>query len=313
MTYIKPKRLRKGEVIGIISPASSVEDETLISRGIKYIEGLGYRVEMGKNFGKKRGYIAGTDKERVEDIRQMFGDKNIRAIFCSRGGYGAFRLLDKIDYQFIRKNPKIFVGFSEITSLQMAFLTKANLVTFSGPMVASHFSNEISTFTEEYFWRILTSKGRPEKIILSDKQINSDTKIDKASGRIIGGNLAVFSAMIGSGYLPELKDNILLLEEISEPPYKIDRMLNQLRLHKVFKKLNGIILGIFIDCEETDKKKSSLTLEEVFNDYFNELKIPVIRSFPYGHSKKILTLPMGINVNLNIKKGRIEFLENAVR
>ena len=113
--------------------------------------------------------------------------------------------------------------------------------------------------------------------------------------------------------LPTLKNNILLLEEISEPPYKIDIMLNQLRLHKVFNKLSGIILGNFIDCEEPDKQKSTLKLEEVFEDYFNEMKIPVIRSLPYGHSKNIMTLPMGININLNMKKGRIEFLENAVR
>ena len=118
---------------------------------------------------------------------------------------------------------------------------------------------------------------------------------------------------LGSGFLPILNNNILLLEEISEPPYKIDRMLNQLRLHKVFNKLSGIILGNFVDCEEPDKKKSTLKLEEVFEDYFNELKIPVFRSLPYGHSNNIMTLPMGINVNLNIKKGKIEFLENAVR
>jgi len=313
MKYIKPKRLRKGDVIGIISPASPVEDETLIEKGINYIEGLGYRVELGKNVGKVKGYLAGTDEARVEDIHQMFRDKNIAAIFCLRGGYGAFRILDKIDYQLIKMNPKIFVGFSEITSIQMALLTKANLVTFSGPMIISHFSNDINNFTEENFWRLLTSKAKPEKIILSDQQINSNVKINKALGRIIGGNLAVFTAMIGSGFLPTLNNNILLLEEISEPPYKIDRMLNQLRLHKVFNKLSGIILGNFIGCEEPDKKKSTLKLEEVFEDYFNELKIPVIHSWSYGHLKNIMTLPMGINVNLNIKKGRIEFLENAVR
>lgn len=313
MNYIKPKRLRKGDVIGIISPASSVEDETLIKKGIEYLEGLGYRAELGKNLGKQRGYLAGTDEERVEDIHQMFRDKNIQAIFCLRGGYGAFRLLDKIDYQLIKKNPKIFVGFSEITSLQMAFLTKANLVTFSGPMIASHFANDVSGYTEEKFWRMLTSKSKPENIILSDEQIKSTVKINKASGRIIGGNLAVFTAMIGSGYLPSLKDRILLLEEISEPPYKIDRMLNQLRLHKVFDKVSGVILGNFVDCEEPDKKKNSWTLEEVFEDYFKKLKIPVIRSFQHGHSKNIFTIPMGININLNFKKRRIEFAEKVVR
>ena len=313
MKYIKPKRLRKGDIIGIISPASSVENESLIKKGIKYFEGLGYRVELGNNLGKQKGYLAGTDEERVEDIHQMFSDKNIKAIFCLRGGYGAFRLLDKINYQIIKRNPKIFVGFSEITSMQMAFLTKANLITFSGPMIASHFANEVSKYTEEKFWRLLTSKGKPERIILPDEQIISNIKINKTSGRIIGGNLAVLTAMIGSGFLPALNDSILLLEEINEPPYKIDRMLNQLRLHKVFDKVSGIMLGNFVDCEEPDKKKNSLTLDEVFEDYFADLKIPVIRSLPYGHSKNIMTLPIGIKINLNIKKRRIEFLENSVR
>ena len=312
MELLKPNRLRKGDLIGIISPASSAKSYSLVESGVKYIEGLGYRVLLGKNVGKVRGYLAGTDGERVEDIHQMFSDKNVRAIFCLRGGYGAFRLLDKIDYQLVIKNPKIFVGFSEITSLQMAFLRKANLVTFSGPMVVSNFSEDISKFTEENFWHLLTSKSKPEKIIFSGEQIISNIKSDRTSGKLIGGNLAVLTSMLGTGFLPSLKNTILLLEEISEPPYKIDRMFNQLRLNKVFEEIKGIILGNFTDCQEPDKKKVSLTLEEVLGDYFGGLKIPVIHSFPHGHSKNILTLPLGININFNIKKGRIEFLENAV-
>ena len=229
---------------------------SLVENGVKYIESLGYRTILGKNVGKLRGYLAGTDEERVEDIHQMFSDKNVKAIFCLRGGYGAFRLLDKIDYKLIQKNPKIFVGFSEITALQMAFLHKANLITFAGPMVVSNFSAEISSYTEENFWRTITSTSKPGRIQIIANQQFSKINIGETTGQLIGGNLSVFSALIGTGYLPELKNKILFLEEIDEPPYKIDRMFNQLKLNKIFKKLNGIILGSFSDCIEQDKNKN---------------------------------------------------------
>ena len=147
----------KGDLIGIISPASSPDDLSLIESGVRYIEKLGYHTVLGKNVGKTIGYLAGTDEERVKDIHQMFSNKKVKAIFCLRGGYGAFRLLDKIDYKLIRNNPKIFVGFSEITALQMAFLQKTNLITFAGPMVVPNFSKNISPYTEEIFWRMVTS------------------------------------------------------------------------------------------------------------------------------------------------------------
>lgn len=313
MSYTKPNRLKSGDLIGIISPASTPNDHSLIEKGIKYIESFGFRTLPGKNLGKTRGYLAGSDKERVDDIHQMFSNKKVKSIICLRGGYGAFRLLDKIDYQIIKKNPKIFVGFSEITALQMAFLQKANLITFAGPMVASNFASEISEFTEENFWFSVTSQNKSIEINFSKYQIISKQKTGITSGRLIGGNLAVLTAMIGSRYLPSLKNNILFLEEISEPPYKIDRMLNQLRLSGIINEVNGIILGNFIDCEESDKKKKSLTLTEVLKDYFGELKVPVIHSFPHGHSKNIITFPIGIKINVNADKGINEFLESGVR
>jgi muramoyltetrapeptide carboxypeptidase len=313
MKYSKSKKLIKGDLIGIISPASAVENDKLIQSGINYLEGLGYRTEIGNNVGKVRGYLAGTDEERVEDIHQMFSDKRVKAIFCLRGGYGAFRLLDKIDYKLIRKNPKIFVGFSEITSLQMAFLCKADLMTFAGPMVASNFSNEISSYTEENFWRIISSNKRPGRIDLSSNNSLSKIRTGEISGELIGGNLSVFTSILGSGYLPKLKNKILLLEEINEPPYKIDRMLNQLKLNNVFKKLNGIVLGDFSDCTEPNKNKKSLTLMEVWNDYFNSMKIPVLHSFPHGHIKDIVTLPIGSTIKINLNKNFVELTETGVR
>lgn len=313
MKYIKPKKLKNGDLIGIISPASPAENPMLIEQGVRYIEGLGYRTILGKNVGKEKGYLAGTDEERVEDIHEMFSQKKVKAIFCLRGGYGAFRLLDKIDYKLIKNNPKIFVGFSEITALQMAFLNKANLVTFAGPMVLPNFSVEISSFTEENFWSMITSSKKNRKIILAESEAIFENNSMTASGTIIGGNLAVFSALIGTAFLPDVKSKILLLEEISEPPYKIDRMLNQLRLNYVFEEVKAIILGNFLDCHEADTSKKTLLLSDVLVDYFKSLNIPIIQNFPFGHSQKIITLPMGTKVKIDLRKGFVEFTEAGVR
>ena len=313
MKYIKPKKLKKGDLIGLISPASAPIDDKLIENGVKYIERLGYRTILGKNVGKVRGYLAGTDEERVEDIHQMFSDKKVKAIFCLRGGYGAFRLLDKIDYKLIQKNPKIFVGFSEITALQMAFLQKSNLISFAGPMLLPNFTEDISSFTEENFWSVITSTKKNRKINLADKEAIFENNSMVASGRIVGGNLSVFTALLGTGFLPDFKKKILLLEEISEPPYKIDRMLNQLRLNNVFKEVSGIVLGNFLDCQENEKDKKTLLLSEVLVDYFKHLNIPVIQNFPFGHSHNILTLPIGAKVKIDLRNGMFELAEAGVR
>jgi muramoyltetrapeptide carboxypeptidase len=313
MKYIKPKKLKKGNTTGMISPASAPNEDKLIESGVRYIEKMGYRTLPGKNVEKVRGYLAGTDDERVEDIHQMFGDKKVKAIFCLRGGYGAFRLLDKIDYKLIKNNPKIFIGFSEITALHMAFLQKAKLISFAGPMVLPNFSTEVSSFTEENFWSVITSTKKNRKINLVDNEVRFENGSRVNSGIIIGGNLSVFTALLGTGFLPDLTKKILLLEEISEPPYKIDRMLNQLRLNNVFKNVNGIILGNFLDCYETDKHKKTLSLSEVLVDYFKQLNIPVIQNFPFGHSKNILTLPIGAKVKIDLRKGMLELSEAGVR
>lgn len=313
MNYIKPKRLQKGDVIGIISPASAPEDDNLITKGIRYIERLGYRTELGKNVGKARGYLAGTDEERVDDIHQMFKDKNIKAIFCLRGGYGAFRLLDKINYKLIRNNPKIFVGFSEITSLQMAFLHKAKLITYAGPMVVPNFSKDINPFTEENFWRLITSNKKVGKLKFSDSEKLPNINPGNVTGQLVGGNLAVFVSLIGTQFLPNLKDKILLLEDVSEFPYKIDRMMNQLRLNQTFKNVKGIILGRFVDCIEHDMTKKTLTLSEVIEDYLRGIKVPTIYTFPHGHIEEFVTLPLGIKIKLNATKGFVEITESCVR
>lgn len=313
MRVIKPFRLKKGDLIGIISPGSSPSNPLSIENGVKYLERLGYRVELGENVGKSNGYLAGSDKERADDLNYMFRNKNVKAIFCLRGGYGSSRILDKINYKQIRSNPKIFVGYSEITSLQMAFLKKSGLASFAGPMVAPDFGGDVSVYSEEYFWRILTSNKKIGRLKYPHNDKLAAISSGNASGKILGGNLAVFASMIGTEYFPDVKDKILLLEDVDELPYRVDRYLNQLRITKVIKKVKGIILGSFVDCFEPDPNKKTLTLGEVMEDYLKDLKIPVIYTFPHGHIKDKMTIPFGINVKMNASKGFVEYTEGAVR
>jgi muramoyltetrapeptide carboxypeptidase len=313
MKIIKPKKLEKRDVIGIVSPASTPNETDSIENGINYLEKIGYRVEIGKNVGKTNGYLAGSDQERLDDLHSMFKNKNVKAIFCVRGGYGSSRLLDKINYKLIRENPKIFVGYSEITALQMAFLQKVGLVTFAGPMLAPDFSNNVSSYTEENFWKIISSSKKMGRLKYpKDDKLPGITKGGTA-GRIVGGNLAVLAGLIGTDYFPSLKDKILLLEDVGELPYKVDRILNQLRLLKTFRKIKGLILGRFVDCYEHDPSKRTLTLGEVMDDYLHKLNIPVIYTFPHGHIEDKLTVPFGIRIKMNATKGFIEYSESAVK
>jgi muramoyltetrapeptide carboxypeptidase len=313
MRILKAKKLKKRDVIGIISPASFPADSSRIQNGVTYFEKLGYRVEIGKNVGKELGYLAGSDEQRAEDLNDMFRNKQVKAIFCLRGGYGSGRLLDKIDFGAVRRNPKIFVGYSDITSLQMAFLQKAGLVTFAGPMVAVDFyQEEVDEFTEEFFWKIVTSSRKIGKIINPNGEPFYSLTKSRGEGRLIGGNLAVFSSLFGTPYFPNLKHTILLLEDISEPPYRIDRMLNQLKLSGILNKTNGIVLGRFVDCYEADATKKTLTLNEVIENYFSALKKPVLYNIKHGHIQSNITIPFGLNAKVNASRKIFEITESAV-
>jgi len=312
MKIIKPKKLSKGDLIGLISPASTPDDLTRVNKGVKYLENLGYKVEVGKNVGKQRGYLAGTDEERLDDLHYMFGKKAVKAIINVRGGYGSGRLLNKIDYAMIKKNPKVFVGYSDITALQMAFLKKAGLITFAGPMLAVDFwKDEISSFTEEQFWRMVTSDKKFGKLANPDDERFFVLNKGNASGRLMGGNLALIVSLMGTEYLPSFEDSMLMLEDIDEPPYRVDRMLNQIKLAKGFEQTNAVILGRFVDCYESDGRKS-LTLNEVISDYFSNIEKPVIYNFKHGHISDNITVPFGVECKLNTSKEILEIVESAV-
>ena len=313
MRVIKPQRIRKGDTIGIISPASSPDDLTRIEKSVNYFEKLGYRVEVGKNVWKERGYLAGEDSERLDDFHAMFKNKNVKAIFCVRGGYGSGRLLDKINYKLIKENPKIFVGYSDITALQLAIFSHTGLVTFAGPMPAVDFwQDEVSKFTEENFWRLITSNKKIGKLINPNGEGFYLLAKGKTEGRLLGGNLALITSLMGTKYLPSFKNSILLLEDIGEPPYRVDRFLNQLRLGNILHDTSGIILGRFVDCYENDTSKKTLTLNQVITDYFEKLNKPGIYNFKHGHISENISIPFGLKCNLNASRGIAEIKESAV-
>ena len=312
MKLLKPKKLTNGDLIGIISPASSPDDLEKIGKSVKYFESIGYKVIVGKNVGKYRGYLAGTDEERLNDLHDMFRNKDVKAIICLRGGYGSGRILDKINYNLISKNPKILVGYSDITALHAAIYKKTGLVTFAGPMAAVDFYENPSSFTEEHFWNLLTNNKKIGKIANPDGESFYSLNKGRGEGRIFPANLTVLASLIGTDYFPNLKDTVWVFEDIDEPPYRIDRMFNQLRLYNVFKQSKGIILGRFVNCYESDKSKRTLTLNEVITDYFGNLKIPVLYNIKHGHISDNITFPIGLKTKVNASRGFIEITENAV-
>ena len=312
MKLLKPKKLSNGDLIGLISPASTPDNLERIEKSVKYFESLGYRVAVGKNVGKYRGYLAGTDEERLNDLHEMFRNKNVKAIIAVRGGYGCGRILDKINYNLIKKNPKIFVGYSDITALHAAIHKKTGLVTFAGPMAAVDFYENPSRFTEENFWNLLTNNKKIGKIENPDGENFYTLNKGRGEGRIFPANLTVLVSLLGTDYFPNMKDTIWVLEDIEEPPYRIDRMFNQLRLNKVFKQSKAIVLGRFVHCYETDTAKKTLTLNEVIADYFDNLKIPVLYNIKHGHIADNITFPVGLKAKVNASRGFIEIVENAV-
>ncbi len=307
---LKPKRLSKSDKVALISPASPATNPEKIIIASEYLTSKGFKVVYGSNLNKSHKYLAGTDLERSDDFNKAFSTPDINAIFCLRGGYGSGRLLESIDYNTIKKYPKIFVGYSDITSLHLSLHRKCNMVTFSGPMPAVDFQSEIDPITESYFWDLMLKKNFWKKQSFNNERRLSFLVEGNAEGVMVGGNLTTLASLIGTKYFPNLKNKILFLEDIGEAPYRLDRMLNQLKLCGLLKKLSGIILGGFTDCVKPKSMNESFTVKEIFEHYFSELGIPVIVDFPHGHLKQMVTLAMGTAIRISSKGNSFSYLED---
>jgi muramoyltetrapeptide carboxypeptidase len=307
---LKPRRLTGGDLIGIVSPAGPISDTSKIDRGVRYLESLGYRVTVGKNAALKKGYLAGSDKERVDDLHSMFANGDVRAIFCMRGGYGTPRLLRLLDYRLIARNPKILVGFSDITALQLALWHKCRLITFHGPMVGTDMAEAIDPYTEEMFWRILSSDAESHKISL-DKSVVLHR--GSAVGRLLGGNLSLIVTLIGTPWFPRLSRAMLFIEEIGEEPYRIDRMLTQLKNAGILDSVSGILSGQLIDCVPQNLSTPQLTADQVLDELQRTLRKPFLANAPFGHHPTKLTLPVGVRAKLDTHRRTLTFLESPVQ
>jgi len=315
---ITPERLNAGDTLGIVAPASAPPDPLNIDRSVVVLERLGFKTKLALNVRKRWGFLAGSDRERAADLMKMFADPTVKAIICVRGGYGTARLLPLLDYRLIRAKAKIFVGYSDITSLHCAFLVKAGLVSFHGPMLNSDFvKKDFPDFTLESFLRTLMRPAPPGSICQGyRKKTIAVIRRGKATGPLIGGNISILCASLGTPWQPSFRNSILFFEDLDEVPYRFDRMLTQLLNAGLLQQVAGIAIGINADCGDPKAKTAKeyrQTLEDVFKERLLPLKVPVVMGLPFGHIALNATLPLGIRATLDADNGDLEISEAAVR
>ena len=313
---MKPKILQPGDTIGVISPASPSYRKSEVTRGVETLKKWGYKVRLSKNLNKRKGFVAGTDEERAEDFNEMFGRKDVDAVFVTQGGYGSARMLKYLDFEIIRENPKIFIGFSDITSLHLAILKKTGLVTFHGPGVSRYNPEELSAYTQKYLFKALTHPEPMGIIPLADDKKYVDTLYPgKAEGVLTGGNLTLVCATLGTPYEIDTEGKILFLEELETEPWIMDHMLTHLANAGKLQAAAGIVVGECLNCKPRQHNPGyyvDLSTEDILHEYLKPLKIPVIYGLPIGHTRDMATLPMGVKARLNADNKQFTILESAV-
>lgn len=303
------KSLQPGDTIALTAPAGSIWNKWHIEKVEKILHEKGYHTVKGETLYLQEGYLAGSDEIRAKEFMQFIADKSVHGIVTMRGGWGCQRILDRLDYSVIAANPKVIMGFSDITSLINAIYTKTGLVTYHGPCGYSSWGD----FTLGEVMRALVI-GKPFSMS-NPTDYRKDLKTwvsGKADGELIGGNLTILVAMIGTAYEPKWGGKILFLEEIGEEPYRVDRMLWQLKQGGVFERVNGLVLGSFKDCEPEEPEKS-FTLAQVFEQHVAGLKIPVYQGAAIGHIAPKFTVPIGVRAEMDADAFTIRTLERSVR
>lgn len=302
---LKPKALKKGATLGLIAPASPIYETKDFTKMLTDLKAMGFKLKLGKHVRDQRGYLAGNDADRAADLMNMFDDPEVDGIICIRGGWGCNRILPFIDFDVIKQNPKVFLGFSDITSLHMAFLKHCGLVTFHGPVGKS----EWTEFTTRSFTNTIMI-GEQEEHFIPEKDDDGYTITGgSAQGNLLGGNLSVLVAMIGSNYLPSFKDSVLFLEDVGESVYRIDRMLTQLKLAGILDEIAGFVFGKCTDCSAGS---NSLTLKQVFEDHIKPLQIPAFYGAMISHEDDNITLPVGLPARIDAVAKSIKVLESGV-
>jgi muramoyltetrapeptide carboxypeptidase len=312
---VKPRHLAPGDLVGLVAPASLTFEASSLDLAVEQLEAFGFRVKVGAHALARHGYLAGTDAERASDLMTMFEDPDVSGIVCVRGGWGTPRLLPLLDYGRIAKNPKPLIGYSDITALLNAIHQQTGLVTFHGPIAASN----LRPFNREGLRRVVMSTtpigtlSNPEKE--EDDLVNRSyhtATVTKGScrGRLVGGNLTLVASLMGTPWQVDTEGAILLLEDVEEELYRIDRMLTQLEQGGLLRKAAGVAFGICTDCPIGDGP--SFSLGEILGQHLGSLGVPVVAGLAFGHREKMLTLPIGLDATLDATAGTLSFDQSAV-
>ena len=317
---LKPARLEPGDVIGVCCPASPPPEPQNLDRGLAALERMGFRTRVAPYARARHGFLAGSDRQRAADLMRLFADRRVKAIFCLRGGYGASRILDRLDYRRIREQPKILLGYSDITALHCALLKRAGLISFHGPMLNSDLIREpVPEFTAQSLWRTLMQAEPAGALRGSLPAPEGDVTVIRAGvaeGRLVGGNLALLAALVGTPYLPTFRQRILFLEDIEEAPYRVDRMLTQLLSAGLLQTVAGVAVGVMRNCLDPRRDQFNeyrQTVMDVLRERLAPLRVPVVADLPFGHVPVNATLPVGVRARLDGRRGDLVVLEAAVR
>ncbi|HSL24023.1 MAG TPA: LD-carboxypeptidase [Vicinamibacterales bacterium] len=312
---LRPRRLSAGDTVALVGPASATFVRMDLEIARESLEALGLKVIVGEHLRDRRGYLAGDDAARAADINRFFADGSVRAVLPIRGGWGSSRVLPHLDYETIRRNPKIVLGYSDITALLLAIHARCGLVTFHGPNGMGRWDSWSADFVRRVLFgaEIVTfenPRDRGEFLVQTEHRIQTLAP-GVARGRLLGGNLTVLTAILGSPYMPSWDGSILFLEDVGEDIYRVDRMLTSLKLAGVLQKIRGFVFGTCEECEPGEGY-GSLTLEEVLEDHVLPLKIPAWRGAMIGHEMPQFTLPVGAEVEIDASTGTIRMLAPAV-
>ena len=297
---IIPHRLKKGDNIGIVAPASPF-DKDQFSNGVKLLESKGFNVRIPKNIFRKNGYFAGSDSQRAALLMELYDDPGIKAIFCARGGFGSMRILPLIDYDRIRNQPKIIVGFSDLTALLAALYVQCDIVTFHGPVVAS--LPVIDEMSVNALIAAIAQEAPVELSATNGEAIRSGIGV----GPVLAGNLTTLCHLIGTPFQPVSSGHILLFEDRGEAPYRLDRMLTHLQLAGFLDEIAGVAFGFFEDCGNPKE------FMRIITDRFMDAPYPVLTGIEFGHGKRNLTLPVGLEATLDANRGCLTYHESATR
>lgn len=305
-----PKKLSPNSTIGIVALSSSLLELEKIKIGSEYLEKLGYNIVLPKQIYQNIHFFPGTAQERGKALTDLFNDDSIDMIMALKGGFGGLQALPHIDYKIIKKNPKIFVGFSDVTSVQNAIYKETNLICFQGPMLTSNFA-EANNYLEETSTSLFSLlNGERKELINNFNTLLNPKSSEKVTGTLLGGNFITFMTLMGTKYQPDLKNSILFFEDIDEKTYSIDRALSQLLLNDQIKEVKAFIFGDFNDCNR--RNSYELDLDDLIKERLGHLKIPIVMGVRSGHCSPMISLPIGAEISINFDLNNITLIDQVV-